>query len=95
MTALIPLQPVKAVSPRRLGTVAQVGIGVDGVPIFADAPSVLDRGPQLRGPGNQHQKPALIFSNSPTIFSRSAISMGACANTGVVTAPSPTSSNAS
>ena len=44
MTALIPLQPVKAVTPTQLGTVAQVGIGVDGVPIFADAPSVLDRG---------------------------------------------------
>ena len=33
-----------AATPTDLGTVAQVGLGIDGVPIFADAPSVLDRG---------------------------------------------------
>jgi sugar lactone lactonase YvrE len=44
MTALIPLQPVMADTHANLGTVAQVGMGIDGVPIFADAPSVLDRG---------------------------------------------------
>lgn len=44
MTAVIPLQPVMADSPTQLGTVAQVGLAIDGVPIFSDAPSVLDRG---------------------------------------------------
>ncbi len=44
MTAVIPLQPVMADSATQLGTVAQVGMAIDGVPIFADAPSVLDTG---------------------------------------------------
>ncbi len=44
MTVLIPIDPVMADTPTALGTVAKVGIGIDGVPIFADAPSVLDRG---------------------------------------------------
>lgn len=44
MTALIPAEPVMADSPTDLGTVAQVGVAIDGVPIFADAPSVLDTG---------------------------------------------------
>ncbi|WP_341368033.1 YHYH protein [Yoonia sp. BS5-3] len=44
MTVLIPMNPVMADTPTPLGTVAKVGLGVDGVPIFADAPSVLDRG---------------------------------------------------
>ena len=44
MTALIPLQPVMADALTDLGTVAQVGMGIDGVPIFADAPSVLQTG---------------------------------------------------
>lgn len=44
MTVRIPLQPVMAESPTQLGTVAQVGLAIDAVPIFADAPSVLDRG---------------------------------------------------
>jgi len=44
MTALIPAEPVMADAPTDLGTVAQVGVGIDGVPIFADAPSVLDTG---------------------------------------------------
>ncbi|MFC5583808.1 YHYH protein [Nitratireductor kimnyeongensis] len=44
MTVLIPTNPVMADEPTSLGTVAKVGIGMDGVPIFADAPSVLDTG---------------------------------------------------
>ncbi|MEL6525922.1 MAG: YHYH protein, partial [Chloroflexota bacterium] len=44
MTSLIPTEPIMADTPTNLGTVAQVGIGIDGVPIFADAPSVLDTG---------------------------------------------------
>ena len=44
MTALIPAEPVMADAPTDLGTVAQVGVAIDGVPIFADAPSVLDTG---------------------------------------------------
>lgn len=44
MTVIIPLQPVKAATPADLGTIAQVGMGIDGVPIFADAPSVLQTG---------------------------------------------------
>jgi hypothetical protein len=43
MTVLIPINPVMADTPTELGTVAKVGLGIDGVPIFADAPSVLDR----------------------------------------------------
>jgi hypothetical protein len=44
MTVLIPISPVLADAPTSLGTVAKVGLGLDGVPIFADAPSVLDTG---------------------------------------------------
>ncbi len=44
MTVRIPLHPVMAETPTELGTVAQVGLAIDAVPIFADAPSVLDRG---------------------------------------------------
>lgn len=44
MTVLIPVNPVMADAPTSLGTVAKVGLGIDGVPIFADAPSVLDTG---------------------------------------------------
>ncbi len=44
MTVLIPANPVMADEPTNLETVSQVGIGLDGVPIFADAPSVLDTG---------------------------------------------------
>jgi len=44
MTVLIPTNPVMADEPTSLGTVAKVGIGLDGVPIFADAPSVLETG---------------------------------------------------
>lgn len=34
ITALIPTEPVLADTPTNLGNVAQVGIGIDGVPIF-------------------------------------------------------------
>jgi YHYH protein len=44
MTMLIPNTPVKAAKPTDLGTVAKVGVALDGVPIFADAPSVLQTG---------------------------------------------------
>jgi hypothetical protein len=44
MTVLIPLEPRAAEAPSKLGTVAKVGLGLDGVPIFADAPSVKDTG---------------------------------------------------
>lgn len=44
MTILLPLSPVKADKASRLGTVAKVGLALDGVPIFADAPSVLQTG---------------------------------------------------
>ncbi|GAB5490954.1 MAG: hypothetical protein Phog2KO_11690 [Phototrophicaceae bacterium] len=44
MTALIPATPVLADTPTDLGVVAQVGIGIDGVPIFADAPSAVETG---------------------------------------------------
>ena len=43
-TILIPLTPVMADSPTDLGTVAQVGVALTSIPIFADAPSVLDTG---------------------------------------------------
>jgi hypothetical protein len=44
MTILLPTVPVKSAKPVSLGTVAKVGLAVDGVPIFADAPSVLQTG---------------------------------------------------
>lgn len=44
MTVRIPMSPVVAGVATDLGTVAQVGLGIDGVPIFADAPSVLQTG---------------------------------------------------
>ncbi|WP_409439535.1 YHYH protein [Psychromonas sp. GE-S-Ul-11] len=44
MTVLIPINPVKAEKVNGLGTVAKVGLALDGVPIFADAPSVLETG---------------------------------------------------
>lgn len=40
ITALIPLEPIMAVTPSQLGTVNKVGIALDGVPIFSDAPTV-------------------------------------------------------
>lgn len=44
ITMLIPVTPVMADVPTPLGTVAKVGVGLNGVPIFADAPSVLQTG---------------------------------------------------
>lgn len=44
MTMLIPTTPQMADAPVSLGTVAKVGVSLSGVPIFADAPSVLDTG---------------------------------------------------
>lgn len=44
MTMLIPTSPKRATSPSDLDTVAKVGVGLDGVPIFADAPSIQDTG---------------------------------------------------
>lgn len=44
MTVLIPINPVMADKLTSLETVSQVGIALDGVPIFGDAPSVLDTG---------------------------------------------------
>ncbi len=43
ITTILPMTPKRGDSPTDLGVVAQVGIGIDGLPIFADAPSVLDR----------------------------------------------------
>lgn len=43
-TIRIPLTPVMADRPTDLGTVAQVGVAVTSIPIFADAPSVVDTG---------------------------------------------------
>jgi hypothetical protein len=44
MTVLLPLHPKMAGKSTALGTVAKVGLALDGVPIFADAPSVLQTG---------------------------------------------------
>lgn len=44
MTILLPMAPIKAAKAAKLGTVAKVGLALDGVPIFADAPSVLQTG---------------------------------------------------
>lgn len=44
MTMLISTTPAMADTPVSLGTVAKVGVSISGVPIFADAPSVLDTG---------------------------------------------------
>ncbi|MGJ8646898.1 MAG: YHYH protein [Marinomonas colpomeniae] len=44
MTLLIPTEPVMADEVSNLGVVSKVGISVSGVPIFSDAPSVLETG---------------------------------------------------
>lgn len=44
ITMRLPVEPVLAASTTNLGTVAKVGVALDGVPVFADAPSVLDTG---------------------------------------------------
>lgn len=44
ITMLLPVEPVFADEPAALGTVAKVGVALDGVPIFADAPSIQQTG---------------------------------------------------
>ncbi len=44
ITMRLPVEPVMAGAPTGLGTVAAVGVALDGVPVFADAPSVLETG---------------------------------------------------
>ncbi|MDO6592193.1 MULTISPECIES: YHYH protein [Rhodobacterales] len=43
MTMLLPVTAVMADAPTELGTVAKVGVATDGIPIFADAPSIQER----------------------------------------------------
>ncbi len=40
VTVLIPVHPVMAENPTRLGVVSQVGLALTSIPIFSDAPSV-------------------------------------------------------
>ncbi len=44
ITLLLPVNPTMAKDPTALGTIAKVGVGLDGAPIFADAPSIQERG---------------------------------------------------
>ena len=44
LQVLLPVTPEKLDTPTDLSTIAQVGIALDGTTIFADAPSVADRG---------------------------------------------------
>lgn len=44
ITMLLPVTPVMAGSPSPLGTVSKVGVALDGVPIFSDAPSIQQTG---------------------------------------------------
>ncbi len=44
ITMLLPVAPQMADDVTDLGTVAKGGVALDGVPIFADAPSMLDTG---------------------------------------------------
>ena len=44
ITMLLPTTPVLGEDARQLGTVSKVGVALDGVPIFSDAPSVPDTG---------------------------------------------------
>ncbi|MGA9344600.1 MAG: YHYH protein, partial [Nocardioidaceae bacterium] len=44
LQVLIPTSPEKLDTPTDLSTVSQVGLALDGVTIFGDAPSVADRG---------------------------------------------------
>jgi hypothetical protein len=54
-TILLPMVPKVSDSDTALGTVAKIGLALDGVPIFADAPSVLQTGhmPALNPCGGQ------------------------------------------
>lgn len=40
ITMLLPTDPVVAKAPKSLGVVGKVGVALDGVPIFSDAPSI-------------------------------------------------------
>ncbi|MFT6089467.1 YHYH protein [Sulfitobacter sp.] len=40
ITMLLPVDPVMADTPTQLGTVGKVGVALDGVPIFSDAPQI-------------------------------------------------------
>jgi hypothetical protein len=40
ITMLLPTDPVMADTPTQLGTVGKVGVALDGVPIFSDAPEI-------------------------------------------------------
>ena len=40
ITMLLPVEPMMADTPTQLGTVGKVGVALDGVPIFSDAPSI-------------------------------------------------------
>lgn len=44
ITMLLPINPVVADQPTPLGTVGKVGVALDGVPIFSDAPSIQQTG---------------------------------------------------
>ncbi|RJE79630.1 YHYH protein [Paracoccus sp. JM45] len=44
ITMLVPETPVMADSPADLGVVGKVGVALDGVPIFSDAPSIQQTG---------------------------------------------------
>jgi hypothetical protein len=44
ITMRLPVVPVMATAPTQLGVVGKVGVALDGVPIFSDAPSIQDTG---------------------------------------------------
>ena len=44
ITMLLPVTPVMADSPTPLGTVSKVGVALNGVPVFSDAPSIQQTG---------------------------------------------------
>ncbi|WP_417478071.1 YHYH protein [Maricaulis sp.] len=44
ITMLLPVNPVMADQPAMLGVVGKVGVALDGVPIFSDAPSIQQTG---------------------------------------------------
>jgi hypothetical protein len=44
ITMRLPVTPVMAITPTKLGVVGKVGVALDGVPIFSDAPSIQQTG---------------------------------------------------
>lgn len=44
ITMLLPVTPVMADSPSPLGTVSKIGVALNGVPVFSDAPSIQQTG---------------------------------------------------